>query len=140
MRNKRVAVIDDDKKFLRQIKEILLMGGYEPVIVNDALLAVEAVIKNKPDVILLELRMPHKNGFELTDAINRVSEENRIPFIAMSDLFRDEFAWLLNFCGIKRWLKKPFQPLDVIWAIENEIEDRQGSIDKQLTDVISVSH
>jgi len=33
----------------------------------------------------------------------------------------------MDFCGIKRWIKKPFLPLDVIWAVENEMEeDNQG--------------
>jgi len=133
MQNKKVAVIDDDKKFLGEIEELLALGGYSPVVVGDPVLAIDTVVQNKPDVILLELRMPRKNGFELTDAINRVFDARRIPIIAMSAFFRDEFSWLLEFCGIKRWLRKPFQPLDVIWAIENEIEERnQWAREKRL--------
>jgi len=86
-------------------------------------LAVDAVMENKPDIILMELRMPRKSGFELTHAINQVFETNKVPIIAMSESYKDEFRWLLHFCGIKRHIKKPFQPLDLIWAIENEIED-----------------
>ena len=40
----------------------------------------------------------------------------------MSKFFRDEFRWLLDFCGIKIRFKELFQPLDMIWAIENEME------------------
>ena len=126
MRYRKIAVIDDDKESLSEIEEILLLGGYIPVVVNNALSAVDTVIQSKPDVILLELRMPVKNGFELSDTINRVFETRRIPLIAMSDLFKKELGWFLDFCGIKRWLKKPFQPLDVIWAIENEIEESKN--------------
>ena len=85
--------------------------------------AVDTVINNKPDVILMELKMPHRNGFALADAINRVFGTKKIPIIAMSNLFKDEFKWLMDFCGIKRWIKKPFLPLDVIWAVENEMEE-----------------
>jgi len=123
MQDRKVAVIDDDKKFLGEIEEILTMGGYAPVVVNDPFLVVDTVVQSKPDIILLELRMPRKNGFELSYALNRVFAARRMPIIAMSAFFKDEFSWLLDFCGIKRWLKKPFQPLDVIWAIENEIEE-----------------
>ena len=126
MRYRKIAVIDDDKESLSEIEEILLLGGYIPVVVNNALSAVDAVVQSNPDVILLELRMPVKNGFELSDAINRVFETRRIPLIAMSDFFKKELGWFLYFCGIKRWLKKPFQPLDVIWAIENEIEESKN--------------
>lgn len=123
MQNIKVAVIDDDHDSLREFENVLKMAGYTPVLVNDAFWAVKTLTQNKPDVILMELRMPHKNGFALSDAINRVFETKRIPIIAMSNLFKDEFKWLMDLCGIKRWIKKPFQPLDVIWAIENEIEE-----------------
>jgi response regulator RpfG family c-di-GMP phosphodiesterase len=84
----------------------------------------------------MELRMPHKNGFALSDAINRVFATKRIPIIAMSNLFKDEFKWLMDLCGIKRWIKKPFQPLDVIWAIENEIEEgNQWEMERHLASV-----
>jgi len=123
MENRKVAIIDEDKKILRDLEEILAMSGYVPIVINDTFTAVDTIIQHKPDVILIELKMPHKNGFELTDAINRVFEAKRAPIIAMSSFFKDEFRWLLDACGIKRWIKKPFQPLDVIWAIENEIEE-----------------
>lgn len=123
MKARKVLVIDDDKKFLSEIEETLIMGGYNPVLVSDAFSAIDTVIQNKPDIILMELRIPHKSGFELTYAINQAFESRRVPIIAMSSFFKDEFSWLLNFCGIKKWLKKPFHPLNVFWAIENEIEE-----------------
>ena len=130
MQNRKVAIIDDNQDSLRELEEILRMAGYTPVLVDDILGAVDTAIENKPDVILMELKMPHKNGFALADAINRVFETKKIPIIAMSNLFKDEFKWLMDLCGIKRWIKKPFLPLDVIWAVENEmVEDNQWSME-----------
>ena len=123
MQNRTVAIIDDNQDSLRELEKILTMAGYTTILVNDILGAVDTVINNKPDVILMELKMPHKNGFALADAINRVFGTKKIPIIAMSNLFKDEFKWLMDFCGIKRWIKKPFLPLDVIWAVENEMEE-----------------
>ncbi len=133
MQNRKVAIIDDDQDSLRELEQILKMAGYTPVLFNDILGAVDTIIENKPDVILMELKMPHKNGFALADAINRVFETKKIPIIAMSNLFEDKSKWLMDFCGIKRWIKKPFLPLDVIWAVENEIgEDDQWGMEKPL--------
>jgi len=122
MQNRKVAVIDHDKKSLRELEEILAGGGYTPILVNDADLAVDTVIQHKPDVILVELRMPNKNGFEVTHEINCVNDTREVPIIAISGPLRHEFKWLLDICGIKRCIKKPFLPLDVIWALENEID------------------
>ena len=123
MKSRKIAIIDEDKGMSDKLKEILNMGGYSSILINDPLLAVNSVIDNNPDVVLMELRMPQKNGFELTHEINRVFETKRMPVIAMSETFKDEFRWLLELCGIKRCIKKPFHPLDIIWAIENEIEE-----------------
>ena len=136
MQNRKVAIIDDNQDSLRELEQILKMASYTPVLVDDIFGNVDTVIENKPDVILMELKMPHKNGFALTDAINRVFETKKIPIIAMSNLFKDEFKWLMDFCGIKRWIKKPFLPLDVIWAIENELEENnQWDMERHLAGV-----
>ena len=136
MPNTKVAIIDDNQGSLRELEKILIMAGYTPVLVNDVLEAVDTVVNNKPDVILMELKMPHKNGFALADAINRVFGTKKIPIIAMSNIFKDEFKWLMDFCGIKRWIKKPILPLDVIWAIESVIEEeKQQSMGKHLSEI-----
>ena len=136
MQNRKVAIIDDNQDSLRELDKILTMAGYTTIMVNDILGNVDTVIENKPDVILMELKMPHKNGFALADAINRVFETEKIPIIAMSNLFEDEFKWLMDFCGIKKWIKKPFLPIDVIWAVENEIEENnQWGMERRLVGV-----
>ena len=136
MQNIKVAIIDDNQGSLRELEKILIMAGYTPVLVNDVWGAVDTVVNNKPDVILMELKMPHKNGFALADAINRVFGTKKIPIIAMSNIFKDEFKWLMDFCGIKRWIKKPILPLDVIWAIESVIEEeKQQSMGKHLSEI-----
>jgi len=128
MKNRKIAIIDEDKKILEELEEILNLSGYTPVTVIDPSLAVHTIMNNKPDIILMELRMPRKNGFELTHTINGVFETKKVPIIAMSESYRDEFRWLFELCGIKRWIKKPFQPLDLIWAIENEIEEGEKNV------------
>ena len=127
MQSRTVAVIAEDNNFLSRIEKILMISGYLPVVVNDVNLA-PGVIESKPDVILMELRILYKNGFELTVAINQAFQTRRIPLIAVSDVFKKEFSWLLDLCGIKKRLKKQFHPLDIIWAIENEIEEDKDAL------------
>ncbi len=70
-------------------------------------------------MILLDLRMRRTSGFEIADGLKRFLETERIPVIAMTGFYTmKEHSWLMNFCGIKKCLKKPFNPLDVIAEIE----------------------
>lgn len=48
-----------------------------------------------------------------------------VSIIAMTGFFKDEYASLMNICGIKKCLKKPFNPLDVISGIEEVLSKKQ---------------
>lgn len=125
MANKKVMIIDDDKEFLEELEETLALSGYDMVAVNDAALAVEVAAKAKPDVVVLDLKMPKKSGFQVADELRHLSEAAHIPVIAMSAFFKDDYGPLLNICGIKKCLKKPFNPLDIITAIEKASAEEQ---------------
>lgn len=119
MRNRKIVIIDNDKKSLGNLEEILVSGVYDRIVVCDARLAVDTVVQRRPDLIFLELKMPHKTGFEIADEINRVFETKKVPIIGMSELYKDEFGFLLKFCGIEGYLQKPFNRLDVLTQIED---------------------
>jgi CheY-like chemotaxis protein len=122
MANSKVMLVDDDKEFLEELQELLVSSGYQMVAVNDPISALERVSQVKPDVIVLDLKMPNMSGFQLAQEIRHFCELNSVPIIAMSGYYKDEYNPLLNICGIKVCLKKPFNPLDVISAIEDVLK------------------
>ena len=121
---KKILLVDDDKEFLEELKEMLALTGYKVMGVADSVAAVNAARVTKPDAILLDLRMQAMSGFEVADKLKSFPETSRIPIIAMTGFYTlKEHAWLMNFCGIKRCIKKPFNPLDVIAEIEQAIKE-----------------
>lgn len=119
--NKKIMIIDDDKDFLSELKETLALGGYDIVISNDSSSALDLAKSAKPDVLLIDLKMPYKSGFQLASELKLYSELEHIPVIAMTAFFKDGYVQLMNLCGIHKCLKKPFNPLDVIAQIEEEL-------------------
>jgi DNA-binding response OmpR family regulator len=111
-------IIDDDREFLDELRETLSLAGYEMISVNDANAAAATALKTKPDVILIDLKMPGKSGFQVADEVTRLSGLQDVPIIAMSGYFKDEYSPFMNVRGIRKCLKKPFNPLDVIVEIE----------------------
>ncbi len=118
MANKKVMIVDDDTEFLEELNETMSASGYEMIPVNDSTTVVDIASRVKPDLIILDLKMPGKSGFQLAEEIRRLPELEKIPIIAMSAFFKEEYAFLLSIFGIKKCLKKPFNPLDVITAVE----------------------
>ena len=74
MPGKKVMLIDDNKEFLEELQELLTLSGYEPLAFTDPVSALEAAPGIKPQIILLDLMMPGKNGFQLASEIRRFSE------------------------------------------------------------------
>lgn len=128
MDKKKILIVDDDKEFLEELREMLAVTGYEVTSVGDSIAAVKAARIVKPDVILLDLRMKAMSGFEVADRLKGFPETAVIPVIAMTGFYTlKEHAWLMNFCGIKRCIRKPFNPLDVIAEIENVLKNKDGN-------------
>ncbi len=120
---RRVLIIDDDNEFLQELNETLDLSGYDVVVENDAMSAVEMAAKTKPDVILLDLKMKGMTGFEVANKLKHVNKTMGIPVIAMSGFFTEnKDITLLNFFDITNYLQKPFTPLDVIAQIEDVLK------------------
>jgi DNA-binding response OmpR family regulator len=124
MDKKKILIVDDDKEFLEELREMLTATGYDVTSVGDSIAAVKAARVVKPNIILLDLRMKAMSGFEVADKLKGFPETAVIPIIAMTGFYTlKEHAWLMNFCGIRRCMRKPFNPLDVIAEIENVLKD-----------------
>jgi CheY-like chemotaxis protein len=121
---KTILVVDDDRDFLEELEETLRLSGYDIVAVNEALVAVETARVSKPLVVLLDLKMPGKSGFQIADEIKRLPGFQDVPIIAMTAYFKDGPNPLLDICGFDRYLEKPFYPLDVIACIENVLKEK----------------
>lgn len=115
---KKVMIVDDNKEFLEELQETLALSGYEMVAVDDANRALEIARCERPDCIVLDLKMPGKSGFQLADELRHVSGFEVLPIIAMTGFFKDDYVPLMDVCGITKYLRKPFNPLDIITQIE----------------------
>lgn len=126
MNNKKVMIVDNDQELLEGLEELLDLSGYDMVTVNDSLAAVDTAIRTKPDVILLDLKMPGKTGFEVAEELRRLSMFEDVPIIAMTAFYKDSYKSLIDFCGIQKCLKKPLRPLNLISEIEFIMNNKKG--------------
>ena len=123
MHKKKVLIVDNDKDFLSELREVLEMSGYELVAVEDPCYALEIASRAQVDVVLLDLKMPKKNGFDLAYELHHSPHLRGCPIIAMTGFYKEEYQSLFAKCGIRKCLKKPFRPLDVISVIEDALTE-----------------
>lgn len=121
MLNRKVMIVDGDKEFLDELEETLVFSGYDIIVQQDPYSVLPVASREKPHVILLGLKIPGKSGFQLAYELKSSPELQQIPIIAMSEFFKEGYKTLMDMCGIKSCLKKPFNPLDVITGIESAL-------------------
>lgn len=107
MKGQRVLVVDDEQHMLRLIEYNLKEHGYEVTTVSDGEAAIRAARKEKPSLILLDIKMPGMNGVEVYKILKADRDTSGIPIIVVSIMADEEKAKAI---GAKSYILKPFSP------------------------------
>ena len=82
----KILLAEDDKFISRAYKDGLGRAGFNIITAFDGEEALEKIRQEKPDIILLDIVMPEKNGFEVLEEIKKDSQLKRIPVLILSNL------------------------------------------------------
>jgi len=123
---KKIMIVDDDNEFLEELKQTLNLSGYDVAAFSDGTSALGIVSRVKPDVILLDLKLRGKSGFQVAYELKSFPETANIPIIAMTAYYtEEEHTELMNMCGIQTCLIKPFDLPDAIAKIEAFLKEKE---------------
>jgi len=121
----RIMLVDDNVELLEELENLLKLGGYDVIAICDGTQVFDVALKNKPDLILLDLKMSPKSGFQIADEIRNSLLLKDVPVIAMTGFFTEKQHFLMmKLCGIKTSILKPFRPLNLITKIEFALGNR----------------
>ena len=67
MKRKKVMIVDDDMELLEELKNALTEENIEAVAINDGALVVKIAEEKQPDIIVLDMKMTGKSGFQVAD-------------------------------------------------------------------------
>jgi two-component system alkaline phosphatase synthesis response regulator PhoP len=81
--NKRILLVDDDRDLVETLTESLETEGYEVIAAYDGNQGLEMIKKGKPDLIVLDVMMPNKHGYQLAKELEG-SEFANIPLIMLT--------------------------------------------------------
>ncbi len=116
LHNKKILVVDDLEDNLTLIKVILNSAGAHATTISDPLSGLKTATEGGFDLILMDIQMPHLNGYELTTQIRQSGLQ--IPIIALTaHAMKEEKMRALNF-GFSGFLPKPINANDLIQAIQ----------------------
>lgn len=114
MEAKTILVIEDNPQFQELLRQILGKAGYRILTADNGAEGLSLARAQRPDMVLVDVQMPLKDGYEVCRAIRAEPEIRRTPIIVISVLSRvGEVVEGLK-SGADDYLNKPFNPDEVL--------------------------
>jgi len=125
--SKPVLIVEDDAAFASTLQDVLEAHGYATAYAADAPQALEAARRSRPDVVLLDLKLPASNGHEVLRAILRLDPST---VVLLMTGYGQEMRSLIDQSlrdGAKLCLQKPFDPGDVLLHLASVRKERAAT-------------
>lgn len=122
----KILVIDDEPANVALLEDMLSEGGYTRVkSVTDSRLAMETCETFEPDLVLLDLMMPHVDGFTILESLRAAARESFFPIIILTADANESTKLRALRAGATDFLLKPFDQLEVLLRMTNLLETRR---------------
>jgi putative two-component system response regulator len=124
-KNARILIVDDEPNNVDLLRRLLERAGFSRIeSTNDSREAVDLYVKFRPDLILLDLHMPHRDGLEVMDELNQIAEASYLPILMLTGDDTPEAKREALSRGAKDFLNKPFHSDEVLLRIRTLLETR----------------
>jgi putative two-component system response regulator len=124
-RNARILIIDDEPANVDVLHRLLDRHGFTRVeSTNDPREAATLYVRLRPDLILLDLHMPHMDGLAVMDRLNQLAEASYLPILILTGDTTPEARREALSRGAKDFVNKPFHSDEVLLRIRTLLETR----------------
>ena len=133
---KTVMIVDDEKNICELIRIYVEKEGYRTVQANDGDVAIEMFRLIQPDIILLDVMMPKKDGFTVC---REIRQESNVPIIFLTAKGETTDKVVGLEFGADDYIVKPFEPKELVARIKSVLRrfdvqiNEKGEKDKELT-------
>lgn len=119
----RILIVDDHEPNIELLKCMLEMHGFNKILTTtDSREVVDLYLNSQPDLILLDLKMPHLDGFQVLEQLNQATEGDFLPVIMITAQNDQENKMRALELGAREFIGKPFNQSEVITRIKNILE------------------
>jgi DNA-binding response OmpR family regulator len=116
-RLKKILVVDDDEEIVRGTTVRLRSAGYQTIAAFNGADAINGAKRNRPDAILLDVRMPGLDGLAVLKQLQEADDTCRVPVIMLSASLCDQRT-ALN-AGARFFLAKPYRGDELLEVVQH---------------------
>ena len=115
---RRILVADDDPIVRRFLAALLADAGYEVTVAEDGEQALQKIRETKPEMIILDLVMPYRDGCDVCREARRNPGTENVPIIILSMKDREADVLRCFEIGADEFIRKPFNALELLARIQ----------------------
>lgn len=123
--NSRLMIVDNDTVNIEFLEDLLEHDGYTNILgIQDSREVEDMYMAFKPDLLLLDIDMPHLNGFQVMEQLKKIEKDSYLPVMVLTGLLDDDTRIKALSYGAQDFLVKPFNRLEAMTRIHNMLRIR----------------
>jgi two-component system alkaline phosphatase synthesis response regulator PhoP len=127
----RILVVDDDKSIVKVLTAYLEQSGYQVFPAYDGEMALHMLRRERPDLVILDLMMPGRDGYEVTNLVRNDKSLSATPIIMLTARVDDSDKIVGLELGADDYITKPFNAREVVARVKSLL--RRVQLDQSLS-------
>ena len=119
----KILVAEDERDIRELIAYTLMFAGYEVVQASNGADAVDLAVSARPDLILMDVRMPRMTGYQACEALKQKPETQNTPVIFLSAKGQESEIQQGLGVGAVKYILKPFAPDELTNQVQNVLKE-----------------
>jgi DNA-binding response OmpR family regulator len=112
--SKKVLIVDDEPNIVLSVEFLMRREGHEVVTASDGQEAIDQLASTRPDLMILDVMMPRKNGFEVCAEVRADPALSRMPILMLTAKGREAEMKKGISLGADAYITKPFSTHDLV--------------------------
>jgi len=119
----KILIVDDEPNIVVPLQFLMERNGYETAVAQSGEEALEAISKEKPDLVLLDIMLPGIDGFEVCEIVKLKPEWKHIKIIFLTAKGRDVDIAKGMVLGADEYIAKPFSNKQIVESVRKLLEE-----------------
>jgi two-component system alkaline phosphatase synthesis response regulator PhoP len=124
----RILVVDDDRQIVRLVQSYLQQSGFTVLTAYDGEEALHAIRREKPDLVVLDLMLPKRDGLDVTRIVRGDEALSATPILMLTARVEDVDKLIGLELGADDYLTKPFNPPEVVARVKAILRRSGGTL------------
>lgn len=115
--SKRILIVDDEPNIVVSLEFLMKREGFEVAVAGDGETALRLIEEKRPDLVLLDIMLPKKNGFEVCQAIRANPDWQAVKVVMLTAKGRDTDVAKGLALGADAYMTKPFSTRELVQKV-----------------------